>query len=209
MLTNIVVALEPYHLAIGFLIEAVLLLLVAHRWRIGMFAVFGALAVWALAVVTVLRDDGVPEPFAQAAAIIIFGPTLLATAIGALLWIFFPKYTLRNPRPLHGWATFVLIVVYPFVLVSIATGVPSWAHPWVFYAALFVFALPWLLIGLGYSTAWLILAFYYAVWAIADALINGFQWTTLLRATLVVIVALYGLVKWKHAEDQHEPYRAR
>lgn len=207
MLTNVVLALQPYQLAIGFVIEAVLLLLVAHRLRIGLFAVFGAVAVWALAAVTVLRAGGIPEPFAQAAAIIIFGPTLLATAIGALLWILFPKYTLRNPRPLGGWAVFVLIIAYPLVLAMIATGQPHWAHPWVFYASIFVFALPWLLIGLGYSTAWLILALYYAMWAAADALTNGFQWTTLLRAVLVIVVALYGLLKWKHAEDQHVPYR--
>lgn len=207
MLTTIVTQLAPYHLAIGFVLEALLLILVAHRWRIGMFAVFGALAIWALAAVTVIRADGVPEPFAQAAAIIIFGPTLLATAIGALLWIFFPKYTLRNPRPLNGGATFLLIIGYPLVLAMIATGQPHWAHPWVFYASLFVFALPWLLIGLGYTTAWLVLAIYYAMWAVADVLTNGFQWTTLLRAALVIAVALYGLLKWKHAEDQHVPYR--
>lgn len=207
MLTTIVTQLAPYHLAIGFALEALLLLLVAHRWRIGMFAVFGGLAVWALAAVTVIRADGVPEPFAQAAAIIIFGPTLLATAIGALLWIFFPKYTLRNPRPLHGWATFFLIIGYPLVLWMIATGQPQWAHPWVFYASLFVFALPWLLIGLGYTTAWLVLAVYYAIWAVADVLTNGFQWTTLLRAVLVIVVALYGFIEWKHAEDQHVPHR--
>ncbi len=89
----------------------------------------------------------------------------------------------------------------------IATGHPHWAHPWVFYASLFVFALPWLLIGLGYTTAWLVLAISYAMWAIADVLTNGFQWTTLLRAVLVIVVALYGLLKWKHAEDQHVPAR--